>query len=174
MGEDFSRGYDAGYRAGLLHAERQAKKRRTSKRRKAKLASSQAECRDALATAERNSELVNQLQAEVAELRAEVKEWLCEKCNFVYPGPPQAGWRCVICPKCGGSTAPRLTVESSRLQARLESAVGLLKVAKCPSCGEENGEPDGYIVDVDDYGKTIGTPCPWCATRAVIADGETG
>ena len=38
------------------------------------------------------------------EVLALVREWLCEKCNTVFPGPPQPGASCLICPKCGGTT----------------------------------------------------------------------
>jgi hypothetical protein len=54
------------------------------------------------------------------KLRAEVREWLCDKCNTVYPGPPQPGFSCVICPKCGGYTSPRLAVENRRLGKEIE------------------------------------------------------
>ena len=46
------------------------------------------------------------LQAENEALRQEVREWLCESCNWVYPGPPQPGVMCVICPRCKGFTGP--------------------------------------------------------------------
>lgn len=45
--------------------------------------------------------------AENAELAASVREWLCVKCNTVYPGPPQHGVMCVVCPNCDGDCAPR-------------------------------------------------------------------
>ena len=48
---------------------------------------------------------------EIEQLRAAVEEWLCEKCNTVYPGPPQPGFACIQCPKCKGTTAPRQTIE---------------------------------------------------------------
>lgn len=47
-------------------------------------------------------------------------EWLCQDCNTVYPGPPQKGFMCVICPSCGGNTAPRTTVEITRLKERIK------------------------------------------------------
>jgi hypothetical protein len=56
------------------------------------------------------------LHAELASLRAEVKEWLCSDCNTVYPGPPQEGFACVVCTKCGGSTGPRLAMENRLLR----------------------------------------------------------
>jgi hypothetical protein len=39
------------------------------------------------------------------------EEWLCKECNTVFPGPPQAGVYCIICPKCGGVTGPRDRIE---------------------------------------------------------------
>jgi hypothetical protein len=29
------------------------------------------------------------------------------KCETVYPGPPQAGCMCLVCPACGGNTVKR-------------------------------------------------------------------
>lgn len=46
------------------------------------------------------------LQRELAATKALVKEWACEKCRTVYPGPPQKGFMCVICPACKGNTMP--------------------------------------------------------------------
>lgn len=58
-------------------------------------------------------------EAQAAELRAEVQEWLCGACNTVYPGPPQHGFSCVICPKCSGTTGPRVTMDKRKLEAQL-------------------------------------------------------
>ena len=59
-------------------------------------------------------------------LRAEVREWLCNKCNRVYPGPPQAGFACVQCPKCSGQTGPRVTMELRAATGELAAARALL------------------------------------------------
>jgi hypothetical protein len=64
-------------------------------------------------------EEIEALRAEVAELRAEVRDWLCEKCRTVYPGPPQPGVWCVVCPKCDGATAPLQTVLLREARAAL-------------------------------------------------------
>jgi hypothetical protein len=73
------------------------------------------------------------LESERDQLRAEVREWLCAECNTVYPGPPQAGFACVQCPKCGGATGPRVSMElrqaradSRAIEANYEAARGLL------------------------------------------------
>lgn len=60
------------------------------------------------------------LEGDLAMLRAEVREWLCDSCNTVYPGPPASGCLCVICPKCNGNTGPRLSVENRKLRVQLE------------------------------------------------------
>src|ERR1700739_1984074 len=79
--------------------------------------------------AERMAENGNQLdqcfelvaaRAEIERLRAAVEEWLCEKCNPVYPGPPQPGFACVQCPKCKGTTGPRQTIELRQKDAEME------------------------------------------------------
>jgi hypothetical protein len=57
---------------------------------------------------------------EVARLRAEVREWICGKCRAVYPGPPQPGCSCVVCPACGGDTMPRASYEIARLRAMVD------------------------------------------------------
>ncbi|MHB8391898.1 MAG: hypothetical protein ACYDBH_20355 [Acidobacteriaceae bacterium] len=65
-------------------------------------------------------------EAELAALRAEIREWACADCNYVYPGPPQKGFACVMCPRCGGTTAPKGTVLLRRAEAeiaRLKSEV---------------------------------------------------
>jgi chorismate mutase len=70
--------------------------------------------------------------ARIAELTAEVREWLCDKCAIVYPGPPQEGFNCVVCPKCSGNTGPRKTVLLRKAEARiadLEAQVSALKAA---------------------------------------------
>lgn len=59
---------------------------------------------------------IEALEAENTDLLRQVREWLCEACNTVYPGPPQEGVKCVVCPSCGGFTAPSLAVERRRLQ----------------------------------------------------------
>jgi predicted RNA-binding Zn-ribbon protein involved in translation (DUF1610 family) len=62
------------------------------------------------------------IEAELIELRAEVREWLCTSCNWVYPGPPQDGLKCVICPRCGGNTMSRTRAQILDLESRLEKA----------------------------------------------------
>lgn len=57
-------------------------------------------------------------EAQNVELRGEVREWLCDKCNTVYPGPPQKGFACVQCPQCGGNTGPRNVMELRTAEAR--------------------------------------------------------
>jgi len=87
---------------------------------------------------------------ELFELRAEVKEWLCEKCNTVFPGPPQPGFQCVVCPQCKGRTGPRLILESRRRITELYNALEALWNLPAPShpgsCGPESG-CDGICMD---------------------------
>lgn len=52
-------------------------------------------------------DFVQDCERELAELRRDVREWICCDCNTVYPGPPQEGVACVMCPQCSGRTAPR-------------------------------------------------------------------
>lgn len=59
----------------------------------------------------------------IADLRAEVREWLCVDCNTVYPGPPSRGFDCVICPKCEGACGPRLFMENRQLEALVAAHV---------------------------------------------------
>ena len=66
-----------------------------------------------------NAEEVSELKAEVARLTSEVREWLCDSCNTIYPGPPQKGVWCVVCPKCGGDTAPTKTIELRKARTRI-------------------------------------------------------
>ncbi len=55
-------------------------------------------------------------------LIAEVKEWLCDKCNYVYQGPPSLGFNCVVCKRCGGDTGPKNSVIIRRLKKAIEAA----------------------------------------------------
>lgn len=45
-------------------------------------------------------------------------EWMCTNCHTVYPGPPQPGFACVVCPKCNGTTGPRLDIELRETKQR--------------------------------------------------------
>ena len=59
------------------------------------------------------------------EVLALVREWLCEKCNTVFPGPPQPGASCLICPKCGGTTTPRPLAEKRIAERERDEALEL-------------------------------------------------
>lgn len=65
---------------------------------------------------------VAELQRQLAEVVAEVREWACEKCNYVYPGPPQKGFMCVICPRCEGTTVPHETLKRRQAERQLAEA----------------------------------------------------
>lgn len=58
-------------------------------------------------------------RSKLAELIALVKEWGCDDCNTVYPGPPQKGFNCVVCPKCGGNTTPLPGIKLRRIEREL-------------------------------------------------------
>ena len=58
----------------------------------------------------------------IDKAKAEVREWICESCNTVYPGPPQDGFSCVVCPKCGGRTDTRAGAEIRKLKAEAPHA----------------------------------------------------
>ena len=91
------------------------------------------------------------LEAELAEARAEVerltrevREWQCDRCNWVYPGPPQKGVSCVICPRCGGNTAPAPVIERRRVCAdrdRLREALDAVGAR----CAEESKNTTGIF-----------------------------
>ena len=84
-----------------------------------------------------------ELIAEVERLRAEVKEWLCIDCNTVYPGPPQPGLSCGICPKCGGSTGPRPAGENRLLRAELARDQSGTKTPETRMDAAFEGGPNG-------------------------------
>lgn len=69
------------------------------------------------------------LEAQLADLRKEVREWLCEKCNYVWPGPPSEGYDCVTCRRCGGDCGPRTLIERRKAEAQLAEARGDLNIA---------------------------------------------
>ena len=108
-------------------------------------------------------ELLSDAFHAIRQLRNEVKEWLCADCNFVYPGPPQTGFGCVICPRCQGRTAPRQTVEIRKLEDRIAA---LQQVKECTytqsepgsslwlsSCGRDFCLEPGLVLDAF---------CRWC------------
>ena len=72
---------------------------------------------------------IRELEAERDALIADVREWACEKCNFVYPGPPQPGVRCVVCPRCGGSTMPHTTLRRRKAEAERDALRAALLIA---------------------------------------------
>lgn len=84
-----------------------------------------------------------QLEHELDELAALVREWLCENCNTVYPGPPQPGFRCVICPRCGGATGPkeavllrRETLRAEKAEAELAYTLKVMRDGGCRDCDD--------------------------------------
>lgn len=89
--------------------------------------------------------------SEIDELRAEVKEWLCDACNTVYPGPPQKGFACVICPLCQGNTGPRNVVEIRKLRAALVATAQAQPV---------DGEAGGRIDLANIRGTVLGSGYP--------------
>lgn len=76
-------------------------------------------------------------QAQVDELKAEVREWLCDQCKIVYPGPPVEGFGCVRCPKCGGCCGPRLSIENRALQAQVDKLTEELTAYRTGGVTEE-------------------------------------
>ena len=94
-----------------------------------------ARCSAAEAKVTELTEGLAEAEREREELLTDVREWLCEKCNYVYPGPPQPGVMAIICPRCGGTTLPmqahyrkRADAAESRLAAT-ERALERIEVA---------------------------------------------
>ena len=83
---------------------------------------------------------VRELETQIEELRQHVREWLCVDCNTVYPGPPQKGVMCVVCPKCGGSTVKRNSVAEVALLreqiAKLEAQIATARAEERERCAE--------------------------------------
>lgn len=82
------------------------------------------------------AEELARLRARVEELTGAVREWLCDKCNTVYPGPPQKGFWCVQCPKCGGPTGPKYLIVNKHLRAELgakQAEIDRLMLEYCPN-----------------------------------------
>lgn len=87
---------------------------------------------------------------EIERLRGDVREWMCDHCNVVYPGPPADGVRCVVCSRCGGDTAPRTVVERRRLQRELdrssaENARLISDIQSITAPVEVGGGADAYL-----------------------------
>jgi len=70
------------------------------------------------------------VESELADLQGEIRDWACDTCNIVYPGPPQKGFSCVVCPQCGGNTAPKSTVELLRVKKELSVALAEIEGLK--------------------------------------------
>jgi hypothetical protein len=99
--------------------------------------------------------------AAIESLRGEVREWLCVKCRTIYPGPPQKGFACVQCPKCGGDCGPRNFMELRRLQA-VAALYGEWfgyahdRMWVCRGCGLEKGKhQDGCPVGLYEEGLVV-------------------
>ena len=110
------------------------------------------------------------LIAEVERLRAEVSEWLCIDCNTVYPGPPQPGFACVVCPKCGGSTGPRLAMENRLLRAELTRDQSGAKTPESRMDAAFEGGPN--CVACEDSPSGDNNPCAVCGRAAPAAGTE--
>lgn len=87
---------------------------------------------------------------EVERLRGDVRQWMCDHCDVVYPGPPADGVWCVVCSRCGGDTAPRTVVERWRLQRELdrlsaENARLISDIKMITAPVEVGGGADAYL-----------------------------
>ena len=65
--------------------------------------------------------VIQSLAAENEQLRAQVKEWACESCNMVFPGPPKKGFASVQCLYCLGRTMPKETLLRRRAEAERDA-----------------------------------------------------
>lgn len=78
--------------------------------------------------------------AELVKLRHDVAEWMCRECRYVYPGPPQPGVKCVICPRCNGDTMPLSSlkvIEADELLHKVYAALDTRNLLKAiPSEGD--------------------------------------
>ena len=83
------------------------------------------------------AEAYEKVCAALAAAKALVKEWACEKCRTVYPGPPQKGFMCVICPSCNGNTMPHELLKHREELAAAKAEANSLKEAL-----EKYGEHD--------------------------------
>lgn len=69
-----------------------------------------------------------ELQRIIAELCAEVREWLCVRCHTVYSAPLYNGVNCVICPKCQTATlGPRASMEIRQLRRCVKETMRALE-----------------------------------------------
>jgi len=100
---------------------------------------------NAILTAE-NAELRRDLE----EMRKEVREWACDDCNTIYPGPPAEGLSCVICPKCKGRTAPRSKIDLIRARRELEEARKHPPAERFAIVIDRNYEGEGLSLAVHD------------------------
>lgn len=83
------------------------------------------------------------LLKDIAVLRGEVREWLCVRCDTVYPGPPAKGVWCIVCPKCSGDCGPRGLVERRALKVEMDRLRKLLKLVQAAYCGVGDLEGTG-------------------------------
>lgn len=63
-------------------------------------------------------------------LKEDIKEWICGKCNIVYPGPPTPGLDCVQCPSCQGHCGPRETILRRQAEAERDQLKGQVEEMK--------------------------------------------
>lgn len=77
---------------------------------------------------------IEALEGQVAELSSTVTEWLCARCNTIYPGPPQPGVWCVQCPRCQGDCGPKTTMLLRKAEQRVARLVDGLEMIDAILC----------------------------------------
>lgn len=61
-----------------------------------------------------------ELEQQVAELRAEVREWICDTCLCVFPRVPVKGFN-LTCPECGrGAVMPKTLWENVQARRKID------------------------------------------------------
>lgn len=80
---------------------------------------------------------VEDLQAEVDQLRRYCKEWVCEACETCFPDPPHPGVLCVVCPKCRGLAMPYPLWEVRKMMGQRDALLDALRlVVFSADCGD--------------------------------------
>ncbi len=95
---------------------------------------------------QRQRDRIRNLEGEVEKLRGEVREWLCSKCNYVYPQAPSTNLADLFCRRCKGSIAPRRTVELTAAEAKLRAISQTQRYTDFIDAGELEPDPDGEWV----------------------------
>ena len=105
-------------------------------------------------------------------LLKEVREWICERCRYVYPEFPNSTQLKLQCPRCKGVLLPKSHWERLQVEAQCATLRKALQqmVDKCPICG---GTGQNYVAkQAWDIPWVPTAECQYCAPARCVLEAE--